>query len=332
MFPWAIFLGLIIIIGLTGYQLSYNAKIISQKTGLGETWIGLFLLSLVTSLPELITGISSVRFSGVPDFAIGDILGSCVLNLMLVFILDVVYRESSIYKKTTQSHLLTGIFGVILMSFIGFGLLASQNFLVLKIGHVDIYTLSIPIFYILSMITIHNFEKKENRINETPFTEKHIRSTSIAVVVFALAAVVVISAASILPKVGISIGKTTGWNTSFIGTLFFSIATSTPEIVVTLSAVKLKMPAMAFSNLLGSNLFNGIILTIDDLFYSKGPLFESVQPVHAITAFSSAMMTGLVLLALLTKPERKIMHTVNSISLVLLVVYIINSYIIYKMG
>ena len=66
------------VILLAGVKLSYYGDIIAEKTGLGRTWIGVVLLASVTSLPELITGISSVALVGVPDIAAGDVLGSCM--------------------------------------------------------------------------------------------------------------------------------------------------------------------------------------------------------------------------------------------------------------
>ena len=56
------------------------------ERGLGGTWVGVVLLASVTSLPELVTGISSVTVAGVPDIAVGDVLGSCVFNLMIIVI------------------------------------------------------------------------------------------------------------------------------------------------------------------------------------------------------------------------------------------------------
>ena len=73
--------GFIICTGLiiySGAKLSRYGDIIAEKTGLGRAWIGLVLMASVTSLPELVTGISAVTFAGVPNIAIGDVLGSLV--------------------------------------------------------------------------------------------------------------------------------------------------------------------------------------------------------------------------------------------------------------
>ena len=79
-----LWIGLILctsVIVYAGTRLSKYGDIIAEKTGLGGTWIGVVLLASVTSLPELVTGISSVTYAGVPDIAIGNVIGACVSNL-----------------------------------------------------------------------------------------------------------------------------------------------------------------------------------------------------------------------------------------------------------
>src|SRR3972149_2157154 len=77
-----------------GSNLSKYGDVIAEKTGLGRAWIGLVLMASVTSLPELITGISSVAIADVPDIALGDIMGACVFNLSIIALMDLFYRKN----------------------------------------------------------------------------------------------------------------------------------------------------------------------------------------------------------------------------------------------
>ena len=72
------------VIVYAGTRLSKYGDMIAEKTGLGGTWIGVVLLASVTSLPELVTGISSVTYAWVPDIAVGNVIGACVSNLYRV--------------------------------------------------------------------------------------------------------------------------------------------------------------------------------------------------------------------------------------------------------
>ena len=78
MFLWFGFIACTSLIVYSGTKLAKYGDIIAEKTGLGRMWIGVVLMASVTSLPELVTGISSVTYAGVPDIAVGDVLGSCV--------------------------------------------------------------------------------------------------------------------------------------------------------------------------------------------------------------------------------------------------------------
>ena len=330
---WLQFLALASVIGFAGYQLTHYADLIAEHTGLSRNWIGLILLATVTSLPELMTGISAVRLAEGPNLAVGDVLGSCVFNLVLVFFLDLLYREQSVYSRVTQGHLLSGALGMILISFVGFGLVASRRLEGFQLGHLGAFTLLIPALYLLSIRLIYAFEKESQKeeasSSASPAEKEGLRR---AYSFFGLAAIVVIAAGLGLPIVGQRIQEVMGWNEAFVGTLFIAFATSLPEIAVTLSAVRLRAIELSFSNLLGSNLFNVVILFIDDLFYTQGPLLKAAASAHAATAFSAVMMTGLVLVALIHNPKNRIARSVSGLSLLLLLVYVINAYVVFHLG
>lgn len=82
-------------------------------------WIRLILVASVTSLPELVTGISSVTVAAAPNIAVGDVMGSCVFNLAILVVVDLLYREEPVYGRASQGHILSAGFGVILIGFSG---------------------------------------------------------------------------------------------------------------------------------------------------------------------------------------------------------------------
>lgn len=318
-------------IGFAGYQLSYYADQISERTGLGRNWIGLILLATITSLPELMSGVSAVAFAGSPDLAVGDILGSCVFNLVLIFLLDLLYQESSAYSRATHGHILSAALGIILLAFVGFGIAVGRRFVGFSFGHMGGYTLAIPFFYLLAMRILYGFEKRNMPGVQAPDAEIDGSAARIYGF-FGLAALVVVAAGAALPFVGERIVQAMGWNEAFVGTLFIAFATSVPEIAVTISSVRLGAIELAFSNLLGSNLFNAVILTVDDAFYLDGFLLQSVSPTHVVTAFSAVMMTGLVVVGLVQVPTRRYFNTVSGMSALILLMYLLNAYVVYKMG
>jgi cation:H+ antiporter len=146
---------------------------------------------------------------------------------------------------------------------------------------------------------------------------------------YGAAAAIVLGAGSWLPFVGGEIADVMGWRTTFVGTLFVAAATSLPELVVTVSAIRLGVVDLAISNLLGSNLFDVLILAINDILYVRGPLFAFVSPAHSVTAFAAVIMSGIFIVAVLYRPETRFRGTIGWVSLSLLAVYLLSSYAAY---
>lgn len=330
---WIEFLISALLIAAAGARLARYGDIIAEKTGVGGTWIGLVLLASVTSLPELVTGISAVTIANAPDIALGDVMGSLVFNLAILAVIDFLYRDEPIYARASQGHILSAGFGVILIGFVGFSLLLAQKTNALALGHIGFYTPLIIVLYLLAMRILFVYERrqlaefaKETAARYPQITLRH------AAIGYALAGLVVVAAAVSLPFIGNELAEIHGWHSSFVGTLFIAGATSLPELVVTLAALRLGALDMAIGNLLGSNLFDVLIIAIDDLFFLRGPLLSHVSEIHAVTALSAMIMTGAVIVGLIYRPRTRLMKTVGWVSLSLLAVYILNVYILYLYG
>jgi cation:H+ antiporter len=96
--------------------------------------------------------------------------------------------------------------------------------------------------------------------------------------------------------------------------------------------LRLGSPDLAIANLLGSNLFDILVLAVDDLAFSEGPLLSFVSPTHAATAFSAVMMTGVVIAGLLYRPAKRLVGLVGWISIALLLIYLFSAYLVFLYG
>jgi len=324
------FSALALVIGVSGYFLSLYGDVIAEKTGLGGTWVGIALLATVTSLPELATGISAVTYVNVPNIALGDALGSCVFNLLLIVLLDFLHRGASVYTKISQGHILSAGFGIVLLGFMAFNLVLYQHDINLSFGHVGLYTPIIVLFYLFAMRTVFRYEKAQRLevVEEIAGRYPKISLTK-AGMGFFFAAVVVVSAGSRLPVTAEHLAEAMGWQRSFVGTVFVAFATSLPEVAVTISALRIGALDMAISDLLGSNLFNLVIIAIDDMAYLQGPLLANVSPVHLVTIQSAIMMTGIAIVGLLYRPQQRLFKTVGWGSLSMFIIYILNLSVLF---
>ncbi|HAR45513.1 MAG TPA: sodium:proton exchanger, partial [Nitrospiraceae bacterium] len=123
---WTGFIACTVLIVYSGMNLSKYGDILAEKTGLSRTWIGVVLMAAVTSLPELITGISSVAVVGVPEIAAGDVFGSCVFNMLILAVLDAISRPMPLYTKAHTGHVLSAGFGILLIGVAAVGLFAQE--------------------------------------------------------------------------------------------------------------------------------------------------------------------------------------------------------------
>ncbi|AAU93049.1 putative cation transporter [Methylococcus capsulatus str. Bath] len=328
--PWADFLLCVALIAVAGNRLSRYGDVIAEKTGLSGSWIGLILLATATSLPELITGAAAVTAAGAPDIAAGDVLGSCVFNLVILVALDFLHRHESVYRRASQGHLLSAGFGIILLGLVGVNLLLADKHIVPTLGWVGLYSPLLGLLYLFSMRAVFLYEREQMAAFTEDMTEQYpgIRLRR-AVMWYVAVAAVVVGAGVWLPSIGTTLAEVMGWNKSFVGTLFVAAATSMPELSVTIGAVRIRAVDMAIANLLGSNLFDLCILAIDDLAYLPGPLLSHVSSVHALSAFSAMVMTGIFIVGLLYRAGTRLFKTVGWVSIALLLVYLGNAYVLY---
>lgn len=321
------------LIGLAGPELSRSGDIIAEKTGISQNWVGLVMLATVTSLPELITGLSAVTIAGVPDIAVGGVLGSCVFNLAILIVLDFMNRDGPIYFRAHQGHILAAGFGIVLIGWAGMSILLADHRFAFQIGHVGLYSPIMIGLYFISVRTVFTYERNQREEFVEEVAEQYADITlKQAVRRYLIGSAVLVAAGVWLPFVAGDLSEAMGWRETFVGTLLVAAVTSLPELVVTIAALRIGALNMAIANLLGSNLFNIFVLAIDDIADVKGPLLSHVSPVHAVSAFSAVVMTGIVVIGLLYRSKTRAFRYFDWISMSLFLIYLLNSYVLYVYG
>ncbi len=89
-----------------------------------------------------------------------------------------------------------------------------------------------------------------------------------------------------------------------MGSLFLAFSTTLPEITVSFAAMRIGAKDLAVANLIGSNLFNLTIISLDDLLYVKGPVLAAVSETHLVTAATVVLMTVVFIIGLSHKHQR----------------------------
>ena len=319
-----------VIIFLAGSKLSVHSAIISRCTGLSNAWIGLVLLASITSLPELVVGVSSSAIVESADLATGDVLGSCAFNMAILGLMDLFMpNRKSLFGIASSTHIMAGALVIVVLSLVGVGLFLPDQIVVTHwIGLISILFI---ILYFFSMRLIYLFEK---RSSEAAIIEKREEDnkTSLrrSVIWFSVYAMMIIASALLLPTFANSIADQTGIAKSFVGTFLLAASTSLPEIAVSVSAVRSGFINLAVGNLFGSNLFNIFILAIDDLVYTPGPILKDASDVHLISVFSTIIMVAVAIIGLMFKSATKRFPLAWD-SFAVFLIYLVNLIILYTL-
>lgn len=113
--PLAIFGGATVAILAAAPALAWSAKHLAEMSGLGNTFVGTWLLGLTTTLPEFVTSFAAVRL-GAFDLAVGNLFGSNSFNMVIFVVLDLAYPEGSIFAHLSPVNAVSGLLAVVLMS------------------------------------------------------------------------------------------------------------------------------------------------------------------------------------------------------------------------
>lgn len=297
------FIACAIVIFFAGKKLSFYGDMLAEKTGMGKAWLGLILMSAVTSLPELMVGISSVVIVQSADLAVGDILGSCAFNLGILSLMDAFSkRNHPLLSQVSQSHVLAASLGIILVAMTGMGMVISSDLILTP--SLGVISVSFAVIYFISLRLIYSFNQK----NSGPPDGHHAESLpplNKIIKGYALYALIIIVAALALPQFAEVLAHETGLGQSFVGTLFLAASTSLPEIAVSIAAIRMGSADIAVGNLLGSNIFNIFILFLDDVFYTKGHILKDAHPSNIVSVISVIMMSAVAIIGLTYKVSSK---------------------------
>ncbi|MEB3216176.1 MAG: sodium:calcium antiporter [Nostocales cyanobacterium 94392] len=322
-------IGLVIVVSS---KLSQSADMVAEKSGLGRNWVGAILLAGSTSLPELATGVSAINYLDAPDLAAGGIFGSCLFNLTILAILDIITGAGPLFQQAQISHGLAAGLGSLMLGVAATGIFLADKNLYPMVGWFGIPSIVLIVLYLISARLIAKFEmRRRNQVLEQEgevYQYGHVKPRT-AYLIFALSSLAIVILGVWLAWLGDRVVQATGLEASFVGSLLLAITTSLPEVAAGIAAVRLDAVDLAISNVFGSNIFNMAILAVYDITYTKGDLWTKISSLHIFTAIITMMMTSLAIVGLIyraTRPSR-LYFTYDVLGIIVL--YIGGMYILY---
>ena len=329
---WFKFTLCLAIILFAGTKLARYGDVIAEKTGLGRIWIGLLLIAAITTMPEMATGVSSVVLVDSPDLALGTLLGSCLFNISILALLDILHRPTPVLTEASPRHIASAGWGILLIAIAAGGIIAGQRFSGLGLGWVGIPSIVILVVYLAGMRRMFLSERNHKLVTVADTSPQYKGLPSRTVYLrFAAAAAAVIAAGIWLSIIGDEIAEVTGWGASFVGSLFLAISTSAPELVVAITALRIGAVDMAVADVLGANMLDIAVIILVDIAYSKGFVLSSVSSSHLVTAAVVVVMNLAVIAGLKARQRRKTFIFISWYAIALIGLYVFGAYALFTL-
>jgi cation:H+ antiporter len=308
-----------------GFKLSQYGQLIARKRLISEALFGLVFLAIITSLPEIITSIGSVTLVDAPDMAVATAVGSILFNLLILAILDFLQGQGGILSVLSdRSHVLTAALTIVVLGIVALSII-QRAVIGFQFGfmHIGYESLLLILIYILAVRTLGRHAVQTAGAEDSKPEEAHRFWIK-----FAISGFMVIISGLFLARIGEQIVINTGKSEAFVGLVFLAVVTSLPELIVSISALRLGSIDMAVGNILGSNFFDTILVPISDVFYTKSQLLSTISISHIFIITLCLVFSGLIIGGLVYRSKRSFLRLGWDI-IAMLIIFALSVFFLY---
>ncbi len=283
---------------LLSNKASVYVDLLDKKTSLSGAFIGGVMLSAVTSLPEMFTSITSALILDKPGLAMGNILGSNLFNLTLLGVLVALYAKAFSKASISKGHSKVGvltwlIFGAVALNYTGI--------LDVNLGWIAVTSIIILGLYISGIRFLSQGEEggDDEQVDDNNLTVKQV------VIRFVLVSIGIVVLSIFITYLTDDISVAFNLGSGLAGALFLGIATSLPELASTISLFRMGNFNIALGNIIGSNMFNFMILSATDVLYLGQGIYDFSDPKTVVLLGFGLVATPLYL-AIVTWNKQKV--------------------------
>ncbi|MDN2564970.1 sodium:calcium antiporter [Aquibium sp. A9E412] len=299
-----------LVIAIAGVRMTGIADRIADQTRLGEAVVGGMLLGASTSLSGIVTSVSAAR-DGLASLAMSNAVGGIAAQTAFLVVADLTYRRVNLEhaaadsKNMLQASLLILLLGAALSAYL------TPDVHVWSIHPATPVLFAIYLFGAYSTVELKRRpmwrpEKTADTRTDEPEEEPQKGALGPLAMQFTLLALVLGASGYVVAKTGARISAELGVSETVVGTLLTSTATSLPELVTTLAAVRQGALQLAVGGIIGGNTFDVLFLSVADIAYRDGSLFHAVAQRDALMLVAAIVMTAILLMGLILRDRRGI--------------------------
>lgn len=251
-----------------------GAAKIADRFGIPQLVIGLTIVAIGTSLPEAAVSLSAA-LQGSAEITIGNVVGSNILNILIILGLTSVVRTISVQKSTVRYEIPFVIAVTVLLAVLGLW----DNQVSRIEGGILLAFLVLYMVYLLRMAKKGNSSETDSEEDKKESMLKLLVMVVVGIVLIAWGSDVTVDAAT-------KIATFFGMSERFIGLTIVALGTSLPELVTSVTAAVKGNSDIAMGNIVGSNIFNilfvvGATALITPVTYASGFMIDSIVAVAA---------------------------------------------------
>ena len=323
----ALFAFFALVIAIAGTRLTRLGDSLADATGLGEALIGAILLGGTTSLAGIMASVTAA-YEGQAELAASNAIGGIAAQTAFLAIADLFYRSANLehaaasLQNVLMATVLVGLLAMV-MAAVHFPVVTFLEVHPVSLLLLAGYALSLRFVNIARQSPMWRPRNTRDTVQDQPKSNPPGKRKLMRIwASFLLLAAVVGFTGYGVAQTGIALSQRTGFSATFVGALFTSVATSLPELVVAVSAVRMGALTLSVSNIIGGNAFDVLFMAFADVAYREGSLYHDMGQRPLIIIDLSIFMTVLVLLGLLFR-ERQGPGGIGWESLLLISVFIL---------
>ncbi len=316
-----------LVIGIFGTMMTRTADILADVTGMGEALMGAIFLGGSTSLPGITTSVTAAA-GGHAELAISNAIGGIAAQTVFLAIADIAYRKVNLeHAAASVANLLQGALLTVLLALTILAMAGPQ----LTFWAIHPVSVLIIVAYILGLRLVSHAETdwmwRPKRTRETLVDEPtHVDVTRSQILLlwlkFALLGIIVAFAGYIVAKTGIAISGQAGISETVVGAMFTAIATSLPELVTSVAAVRQGALTLAVGGVIGGNCFDVLFVAFSDMAYRMGSVYEALSNRQLFIIALTILLVGVLLLGLLRREKHGIAN-IGFESFLIIVLYVV---------
>lgn len=255
------------IVVFAAVKASHYIDLLDRTTRFSGAFLGGVLLSAVTSLPEFFTSLSATLFLDKPALCIGNILGSDLFNIAMLSVMVLLSIRSFRHAEIGRGNIIVSLYLVLI-----YGVMMLDYFGVLNVEllSLNLITLVFVAIYALAVRHLAGESCDAEACEEGEPVTLTLRQILLR---FMVSAVVIVVLSVVLTYITDDIATKYNLGVGLAGAIFLGVATSLPEVASTIALVRMRNYDIAVGNIVGSNLFNFLVLCTADLF-SRGVVYD----------------------------------------------------------